>query len=376
MRIVQVCPYDLTRHGGVQRHILDLSEALRGLGHEVLVLAPRVGAGGTGVVGSYKVGVAKLLPFNKTMIEFSYADRAARAEMDAVLDEADVVHLHNMTTPFLSWQIFARSRAARVATFHDFPPETWSGDMQSALSRLVTARLARRLDGMVITSERMRGHVVTQGVPAEAVLPPCTSLAAFRGPVEPAIRFDDDLVNILFLGRLEPRKGAEVLLQAFGRLQRDGVPARLLVVGDGTLRDSLAVTAKTLGLRNVHFAGAAAEGQAPQWYAACDIFCAPSLYGEGFGIVLAEAMASGRPVVAADNAGYRGVLGQSGPQATVPAGDADALADCLAALIANPQLRAELGRENCETSGKFDVAAHVDDFVALYHKAIAAHHAC
>lgn len=143
---------------------------------------------------------------------------------------------------------------------------------------------------------------------AGAVLPPCINLRRFGRVTAPLESFEGEAVNILFLGRLEPRKGVSVLLKAYGLLRRGGQAARLLIAGEGPDRQRLERLAATEGIPDVVFLGRIEDVDLPSLYATCDIFCAPSTDGEGFGIVLVEAMASGKPVVAAANAGYRSVL--------------------------------------------------------------------
>src|SRR5262249_15060648 len=150
----------------------------------------------------------------------------------------------------------------------------------------------------------------------------CTDLRPFSAPSLRPRRYADGRINILFLGRLEERKGLPVLLSAYERLCADGLPVRLLIAGAGEEEQALRRFVLEHKLRDVVFIGAFEDSERAGWYSTCDIFCAPSLYGESFGIVLAEAMASGKPVVAAANAGYRTLLTGEAARFLVPPGDA------------------------------------------------------
>jgi phosphatidylinositol alpha-mannosyltransferase len=125
--------------------------------------------------------------------------------------------------------------------------------------------------------------------------------------VEPR-RFNDGLVNILFLGRLERRKGVMVLVRAYQKLRKEGLPVRLIIAGGGHVDADLRKAIMEENIPDIVLAGEFSVSDTARWYAESDIVCAPSPYGESFGIVVAEAMASGKPVVAAANAGYRMLL--------------------------------------------------------------------
>lgn len=377
LKIAQVCPYDIHRPGGVQRHILDLSASLRKLGHDVTILAPGVRSGARAVAGSsacpiVEVGDGRLIALNKTQIEISLAAGDRLARLDEVLQTGgfDVMHFHSMLTPFLPMQIFRRSRGANVATFHEVPPDTRSGPIQRFAYRSLGRWLMPRLDGVILASEVQR-HLHRLGAEV-TVLPPCTDLRRFE-PAAPAAAgpYRDGRVNILFLGRLEPRKGAIILLQAFLALCRRGLPVRLLMAGDGPEAPTLKRFAQAQGL-DVLFLGEVADADLAARFAACDIFCAPSPYAEGFGIVLVEAMASGKPIVAAGNAGYRTLLHGEAADLLARPGDAESLRDKLETLINDPHLRHRLGAWGRDEAKRYDCDICAPSFVAVYEEAIRA----
>ncbi len=201
------------------------------------------------------------------------------------------------------------------------------------------------------------------------VLPPCTDLSRFLdAPAAPAR--PDGQLNILFVGRLEPRKGVMVLLQAYQRLRATRADVRLTIAGGGSEEPRLKRYAALHGVPDVAFLGRFAAEAAPVLYASCDIFCAPSLYGESFGIVLAEAMASGKPVVAAANRGYRTVLGAAGGCCLSPPGDVEALRRRLATLAADAELRRRLGAWGRRQAQLYDCRTVAPRLVDVYEEAI------
>lgn len=375
MKIAQVCPYDMDRPGGVQAHIRDLGTALMAMGHEVTILAPLVGApltrtGGPEVV---RLGRARKIGFGGTAYEISIALGAEKKRLAAVVEQGgfDVMHYHTMWTPLLPFQVFRRSRAANVATFHDTPAPTFEGRMLAHLFRAISKRLLPRLDGVIVPSEAPLGHLAKAGPPVN-ILPPSTDLSRFAvARLSKRPRFDDGRINILFLGRLETRKGAALLLDAYRRLITDELPVRLIIAGKGEKENALREFGAAHALPNLEFIGGFFDDEAPQLYADCDIFCAPAPYGESFGIVIAEAMASGKPVVAAANAGYRSLLTGEGARFLTPPGDVEALTDALRTLVDDADLRAKLGAWGRGHAPNYDARAVAPKFVAVYEEAIA-----
>ena len=375
MKIAQVCPYDMDRPGGVQAHIRDLGAALEALGHEVTILAPLVGEqapprNGPRVV---RLGRARRIGFGGTAYEISIALGEEKKRLASLVETGcfDVMHYHTMWTPLLPFQVFLRSKAANVATFHDTPAPTCEGRMLAHAFRAMSRMLLPKLDGVVTPSEAPLGHLARVGPPV-TILPPCTDLSRFAS-ARPARRprFDDGRVNILFLGRLETRKGAALLLDAYRKLASEALALRLIIAGKGEMEQSLREFAAAHALPNIEFVGGFTDEEAPQLYADCDIFCAPAAYGESFGIVIVEALASAKPVVAAANAGYRSVLTGEGARFLTPPGDVDALADALRTLATDSALRAKLAAWGPPHAMAYDARAVAPRFVALYEEAIA-----
>jgi phosphatidyl-myo-inositol alpha-mannosyltransferase len=385
LKIAQLCPYDIHRPGGVQRHIIDLSAALHASGHDVTIIAPRVGsdaaanpANGGSVFPDPRrlsiayVGNGRLFAINKTQFEITLAFGDQYRNLIAILQNGafDVIHFHTLLAPFLPMQAFRRSQAANIASFHEVPPDSATGSIQRFFNRSFGRRLMPKLDGIVLASEVQANlHAIGDAGPL-AVLPPGTDLRRFHSSATALTRYRDGRINLLFLGRLEPRKGAIVLLKAYLELCRLGLPVRLLIGGDGPQRARLERFVRKHHLFEVVFLGKIADADVPQAYAACDIFCAPSLYAEGFGIVLAEAMASGKPIVAAANAGYRTVLHGEAANFLVQPGDVEAFSGRLQTLIADQALRGRLAEWGRHEARRYDIGMLVPEFVTMYEQAV------
>jgi phosphatidylinositol alpha-mannosyltransferase len=375
LKIAQLCPYDIGRPGGVQRHILDLSVSLTALGHDVTVIAPHVWHDakkpGTAPVQYpvpvVHVGKGRLVSLNKTVLEISFAAGGELKKLGVLMRSSafDIVHLHTPLNPFLPCQALRRSSAANVATFHAVPPETASGPVQRLLNRVFSRRIIARLDSVILASDVQKDLGLTG-----TVIPPCISLRRFQVGASPFEHFAGDRINILCLGRLEPRKGTMVLLKAYAELCRQGLPVRLLIAGDGPERQNLARLATERDIPNVVFLGQVEESDIPRLYATCDVFCAPSLYAEGFGIVLVEAMASGKPVVAAGNAGYRTVLHGEAARFLTKPGDVEDMRSKLELLTTQPAVRASLGEWGRQEAMRYDSDRLAPAFLSVYDDAI------
>jgi len=378
LKIAQLCPYDIDRPGGVQKHILDLSCSLAALGHDVTVIAPRIsGAQQTNParpdnsLSIMQVGYGRLVSFNKTAFEISVAAGEEYNRLKTLLRSAafDILHLHTPLNPFLPLQALFLSKAASVATFHAVPPGTASGPVQRLLYGVLNRCIIAKLDGVVLASAVQKDlHL------AGSVIPPCVNLRRFHDNVRSLDGYPGDRVNILFVGRLEPRKGAMILLKAYQELCRQQLPVRLLIAGDGPERQMLEWTAANDKIPNVTFFGRVEDIDLPQLYATCDLFCAPSLYGEGFGIVLVEAMASGKPVVAAANVGYRTVLQGEAARFLVEPGNVEDLSKKLELLVTQPALRKSHGDWGRREATRYDSDSLAPAFLSLYEQAILSKH--
>jgi phosphatidylinositol alpha-mannosyltransferase len=375
LKIAQLCPYDIDRPGGVQKHILDLSCSLAALGHDITVIAPRISGGprqanpprAENPLSIIHVGHGRLVSFNKTAFEVSLAVGEEYKRLEKLTRSAgfDILHLHTPLNPFLPLQALFRSKAANVASFHAVPPGTASGPVQRLLYGAFNRCIITKLDGVVLASAVQKDlHL------AGSVIPPCVNLRRFHDGVPPLDGYGGDRVNILFVGRLEPRKGAMVLLKAYEELCRQNLPVRLLIAGDGPERQMLEWTTANDRIPNVTFFGRVEELDLPRLYATCDLFCAPSLYGEGFGIVLVEAMASGKAVVAAANVGYRTVLQGEAAHFLVEPGNVADLSSKLQLLVTQPARRKGLGDWGRQEATRYDSDSLAPTFVSLYEQAI------
>ena len=355
MRIALVCPYSLAVPGGVQSHVLHLADALERLGDEVVVVAPASGGSGA-PVGPRHVDVGGTLPvrFNDSVAPIALSPATAlRTHRELARLRPDVIHVHEPMVPWTGLTAALTSRAPVVATFH-----AWSDRARLySLARPLGALLARRLAVRLAVSEAAVGyHAGALGWPRGSfrIMPNGVDIARFAEAEPFADVAGPDAPSLLFVGRLERRKGLEPLLAAFTRLKTDRPDVVLHVVGQGPQLESARATLPPRLRGDVHFHGRVPGADIPRWFASCDLYVSPALGGESFGIVLLEAMAAGRAFVASDIPGYRSVASDGVQGRLVPPGDVAALADALGALLDNPALRTAMGAEGSRTALEYD----------------------
>ena len=376
MKIAHVCPYDIDRPGGVQAHVLAIASALQDLGHTVVVMAPNVNGRGVERLANgveiARFGRARSIALGDTGFEISIAFGREKTALKRYLAQKafDLIHYHTIWTPIFAFQVFLMSHCPAIATFHDTPADTLEGLALRSLFRALSRILLPQIHTIITPSEAPKTHLVVPPGRSILTIPPCTDLRRFATAAVDRRTTAGSPTKILFLGRLEPRKGAMVLLQAFATLKNDGIAAELIIAGKGPDEAALREYALRHRMSGVTFLGAVEESQKIALFQSADIFCAPSLHGESFGIVIAEAMASGKPVVAAANAGYRSILTGEAAAFLTPPGDSVALAAALKRLILQPELCAELGLWGRANAMQYDCRAQAPRFIEIYKSAL------
>jgi phosphatidylinositol alpha-mannosyltransferase len=184
--------------------------------------------------------------------------------------------------------------------------------------------------------------------------------------VKPISQFIDDKLNILFVGRMEKRKGLNYLLKAYHQVKEEIPNCRLIVVGPGTrLRHKYEKTVAREGIKDVFFIGKVSHDDLPRYYQTADVFCAPATSQESFGIILLEAMALGKPIIASNIEGYASVLTQGKEGLLTPPRDAKGIAKALMTLLTDQTMRRQMGEKGRVTAAKYDwqyVAQRVCDY--------------
>ena len=351
MRIALVSPYDVAHPGGVSDHIHHLRDEFGHLGHEVVTLAPRARRGGIEVRDDfYGIGRTVAIPGNGSTVRLTF-DVTLYAAVKAIMrrERFDVVHVHEPLVPVLPYLVLLNSPAVNVATFHAYRA---SNPWYTAFKPYMTFVLSR-LDGRIAVSDPARDFVSQYFEGPYELIPNGISVQRFAN-AEPLPWASDGTPRILFVGRHnEPRKGFKYLLRAMPLVQQQFPEARLVVVGTGK-QERYASLFERYGIRNVDFVGFVPFDDLPRYYASCDVFCAPSVGRESFGIVLLEAMAARRPVVAGNIPGYASVMRHGQEGLLVQPKDPQALALALVRVLADSALRRGCARAGFATASRYD----------------------
>jgi phosphatidylinositol alpha-mannosyltransferase len=232
-----------------------------------------------------------------------------------------------------------------------------------------------RLDGRIAVSVTAKSAAELYHPGPYDVIPNGVDVERFHPLVPPFERWRDPAhTNILFVGRLDPRKGVQDLIAAMPEVvERTDGRARLLVVGDSYLRPQIMAGVASSAREYVHFLGHVPSADLPRWYATGDIFCSPATGNESFGIVLVEAMAAGRAVVCSDIPGYRTVVTPGRDAVVFPPGDVPALARALSQLVETPERRGKLAEAGRRRALEFAWPSVVDRIEKVYRDAAGRH---
>jgi len=349
VRVGLVCPYSLTIPGGVQGQVLGLARSLRTLGHEVRVLGPCDGPPPD--AGVTPLGRSVPTAANGSVAPLAPDPSAQLRTIRALRDEGfEVVHLHEPIAPGPCMTAMLFADAPKVGTFHAAGESAAYRVMGWALKRLANRldhRCAVSPDAMALAQRALGGEyeLLFNGIEVDRFA------VGEAHPIEAP--------TIFFLGRHEPRKGLEVLLEAFGDLPDD---VRLWAGGDGPQTAEL--RERFGGDHRIEWLGRISDEERAARMRGCTVYCSPSVRGESFGMVLLEAMASGSALVASDLDGHRNVATDGVDALLAPVGDATALAKALRRVLDDDSLRSALvlgGRRRADELSMDHLAARYVD---------------
>lgn len=375
LRIGIICPYSFETPGGVQNHIRDFSEALIKRGHSVAVFAPGRRTKDMPLWVQTN-GSSFAVPYNGSWAHLSYFLATGLQTRRWVRQgQFDIVHLHEPEAPSVSHKpLVMRDAPPLVATFHA-SIDPYPRAMQVFQQYLHT--YLKPLSQAIFVSpaaQRTAEHYLPDSIEHQ-IIPNGIDRSLFtQAPVNPAWVGTSQAPTIGFLGRMgEERKGFSVFIQAAARVLEDYPHARFLVAGDGQEQAQRII--ERLGLErevldHVEFLGRISDEDKARFYRSLTVYVAPQTGGESFGIVLAEAMASGCPIVASDLDAFCDVT-EDGVSAQLFANrDAQACAQAIDMLLANPSLRDSLAQAGLKRSKDFDWDTVVTRVVEVYRKAL------
>ena len=365
MKIGLISFHSFLQPGGVKRHILGLHQEFKKRGIQSKIIAPRRSP--LENYGKEVILLGTSFPWGVTGTQGDFCINFNPFAIKKVLDEEkfDVLHFHNCGFPS-TLQILEWSKALNILTFHaNLEKSTFVKSFPGFLY-IFNKLVQWKIDGVIgVAPLNLKTFKYYKG--PKTVIPNGIDLAEFDLEVPKIKKYLDGKINILFLGRIEERKGLIYLLRALKILNKKHNNLRLIIVGEGPLKGKCQKWVKKNKLENVVFEKEVNQKEIPSYYKTADIYCSPAIYGESFGIVLIEAMAVGTPVVAFANKGYAGVLKNTkGGEFLARPKDYRTLAKKLEILINNPELRKEMGKWGIKEAQKYSWPKIVDQVLAFY----------
>jgi len=373
MKIGLVCPYSIAKGGGVQECVFAMQAELIRRGHDTYIITPRP--------KDYDVDASKKVIFVGISTDFNssvHTTFQVSAGINETIDEMlaehqfDILHFHEPWIPMLSAQILSRSKCVNVATFHAKLPETLMTRTMIKVVTPYTKSVLKYIDAFTAVSDAAAEYVSSLTDKPVALVPNGIDLNRYKAPTR---RSDNKKSKTIFyVGRLEQRKGIKHLLHAFKILSDADSNASLIIAGDGPDRAKLEALASDLGIQDrVSFAGYITDKEKVHYLRTVDLYCSPALYGESFGIVLLEAMASGLVTVAGDNPGYASVMRGLGAISLVNPKHHAEFARRLNLLLQENDLR-HLWREwAADEITQYNYATIVGHYEEVYEKALRDH---
>lgn len=383
MKIALVCPYNMfERTGGVQQLVTHLHDGLSKKGHSVKVITQRP-AGFDGQVPEDYILFGTVRDFRGGFgVSGDWGMPSDRDEINRILqrEKFDVINFHEPWMPILAWQMLKHSKAAHVGTFH---------------ANLIDHNAAKSWVNVFKPYGRGIGqkmHVLTAVSPAPASLlvsnvnqesaaerklienikyiPNGIDLRVYKPPKKRLPLNGPNTKTLVYVGRLDRRKGIDWLLKAYALLVQAMPNAYLIIAGEGGQRNRLEQMVKAQHLKNVHFAGYVSDDEKRRLMGNADVFCSPALFGESFGIVLIEAMAVGVPVIGGRNSGYINVLTGQGQLGLVDPKASEDFAQRIAIFMTQDKISGFLRAWGLNEVKKYDYPKIIEQYEAAYREAL------
>jgi phosphatidylinositol alpha-mannosyltransferase len=366
MKVGLVSPYDYASPGGVTDHVRHLARTLNEMGHPASVFAPS-SRKDDDTDGFHRIGSPIPIRVNDSVarisLSFHLADQVA-----AIVERErfDVLHFHEPLLPALPMTMLRMSPTANVGTFHAFA----KSNVGYYYGRRLLQPSLERLHRGIAVSEPARAFFNRYFPDFQLrVIPNGIDTSTYHPGLSPIRHLRDDFINVLFVGRMEKRKGLGYLLRGYEFMRQRVNNARLIIVGDGPLRGQAESFIARHRLPDVVMAGYVPDSVLPRYYNSADIFCAPATGGESFGIVLLEAMAVGLPVIATEVPGYMSVLEPGRDSLTVQPKSWAELGAALVILARDPELRARMGAAGFVKAQRYSWSSVASQVLEVYQEA-------
>ncbi len=348
----------------------NLAQQFMRRGHEVLVVAPTSKQTGleppwVRIIGHSSIGLPASGSVANVSISFNLGSRVRHL---LEREEFDVVHIHEPFMPLLPFQFVRFSRTTNVATFH---AASEGGKRLYAYSKHIIDPWMHNIHGRIAHSYSALRLIGKHFPGRYRIIPSGVDCARFAEAL-PLPEYLDGKRNMLFLGRLEKRKGLPFLLEAYAKIKPEMPETRLIVVGgDGGLRGVCERYVAQNRLADVVFVGYVPDEDVPRYFKTADLYCAPNTGGESLGIVLLEAMAAGTPIVASWIEGFADVIRDEQEGLLAPPRDSAALAAALRRMLSDDGMREEMGKAAGRTAQAFSWERMSAQVLRFYEETVA-----
>jgi phosphatidylinositol alpha-mannosyltransferase len=366
--------------GGISEHVHNTALMLRQKGHIVKIITSGLDGGRAGKNGLppeetnagrsdndiLRIGRSTAILSNGSIARVTIGRHLIREMRDLLeREQFDLLHLHSPLVPTVPMVALHAAKCPTVGTFHTyFDKSLWSVWYSLLTGRV--QRLVDKLDGQIAVSRSCVDALTPFFKINARIIPNGVNISEFSPDIPKLARFEDGKKNLLFLGRLDPRNGFSLMIRAFELVKEQIPDVRLIIVGDGPLRRYYKRIVPTDIQESIHLVGPILE-ERNRYYASCDVFCSP-VEKASFGVTLLEAMATGKPVVATDNCGYRELFGKD-EGFLVPPRDPQAFSAAILHLLKNPTLGEEMGTNGRQKALGFSWDK-VTDLIAGFYKEI------
>ncbi len=367
MKIGIVCPYNMALGGAVQEISKEMYDELSARGHEVVILSPRPKQGEPNLPNYRVIYIDKAndLTLMGTTAQVSFCTDRSSLKQIFDTEKFDIIHMHEPWVPLMNSQILRQATCPVAATFHAKLPDGFVGGVIKTIGQLYTKPLLGHISEFVAVSEPAAEHINSVLGRAVRVVPNAINLKAYTAP-KTFKPLNTDKKTLLFIGRLEKRKGVAHLLRAFKVLHSLHPDTKLLIGGKGPERVKLEQQVLDEDIKGVEFLGFLEDNYKKELLQRADLFVAPAIYGESFGVILIEALASGQVVVAGDNPGYRSVMKGFGEVSLVDPKDYARHAALLEKLLYDKALREQYRAWAKDYVKQYDYSVVTDQYEKIF----------
>ncbi len=367
LRIGMVCPYGWDVPGGVQMHIRELAEHFIELGHHVSVISPV--SDEESVTDSWLVNAGRPvpIPFNGSVARVLFGPIAAsRVRQWIAQGDFDVLHMHEPGIPSISLLACWAAEGAMVGTFHASTPKMRAISSVGPLIEPMIEKLSARIAVSEMAQATLNNLYGTEAV----VIPNGIDFARFKAAGEVRRRENGAPFRIGFLGRFEEtRKGLPLLLEALPKILKAVPDLELVVAGPGEPLKVMARVDPQVS-KHITFLGRLSESEKVEFLSSLDLYVAPNTGGESFGIILAEAMASGTPVLASDIQAFVDLLSVGDSGVNFASEDSNDLAKKVIELLRNSARLQELAENGLVSAIRFDWGSVASQIMSVYEVAM------